>query len=79
MMTDLRHRPSSDVSSAELVRQASEQVTTLVRQELQLARAELAEKGRHVGVGVGLFTGAGMTVFYGVGALLFAAGERSPR
>jgi hypothetical protein len=73
-MTDLKHRPHSDVSSAELVRQATEQVTTLVRQEMQLARAELTEKGKHVGRGVGLFTGAGLTVFYGVGALLVAAG-----
>ena len=38
-MTDLKHRPQSDVSSAELVRQATEQVTTLVRQEMQLAAA----------------------------------------
>jgi len=73
-MTDLKHRPQSDVSSAELVRQATEQVTTLVRQEMQLARAELSEKGKHVGLGVGLFTGAGLTIFYGVAALLVAAG-----
>lgn len=71
-MTDLNHR--HDVSSPELVRQAADQITTLVSQEMQLARAELTEKGKRLGFGVGLFTGAGVTVFYAVGALLFAAG-----
>jgi uncharacterized membrane protein YqjE len=72
-MTDLT-RDQKEPSSAELVKQAAEQVSTLVRQELQLAQAELMEKGKHVGVGVGLFTGAGLTTFYGVGALLVALG-----
>jgi len=73
-VTDLRHRPHTEESTADLVRQATEQISTLVRQEMQLARAELAEKGKHVGIGVGLFAGTGVTVFYAVGALLFAAG-----
>jgi Putative Actinobacterial Holin-X, holin superfamily III len=73
-VTDLRHRPHGEPSSAELVRQATEQIGTLVRQEMQLARAELTEKSRRVGLGVGLFAGSGVAVFYAVGALLFAAG-----
>ncbi|HZM79277.1 MAG TPA: phage holin family protein [Candidatus Limnocylindrales bacterium] len=61
-------------STAELVRQASEQISTLVRDELQNAKAELAEKGRHAGMGIGLFGGAAVMLHYALGALLFAAG-----
>jgi hypothetical protein len=61
-------RKASDQSTAELVQRASEQITTLVRDELALAKAELAEKGKHAGVGIGLFGGGGVLALYGVGA-----------
>jgi uncharacterized membrane protein YqjE len=61
---DLRGRPASD-----LFRQLSDQTTTLVRQEIELAKLELAEKGRQAGVGAGLFGGAGVLGLYAVGAL----------
>ena len=60
---DMRER-----STGELLKQLSDQTTTLVRRELDLAKAELAEKGRTAGVGAGMFGGAGL---FGVGA--FAA------
>jgi uncharacterized membrane protein YqjE len=63
-------RPVTDQSTSELVQRASEQITRLVRDEIQLAKAELTEKGKHVGIGVGLFGGAGVLVVYGVGALI---------
>jgi len=63
-------RPVADQSTSELVQRASEQLTRLVRDEIQLAKAELAEKGKHAGIGVGLFGGAGVLVMYGVGALI---------
>jgi hypothetical protein len=47
----------------------SEQTTTLVRQELDLAKAELAVKGRQAGWGAGMFGGAGVFGLYAVGAL----------
>jgi uncharacterized membrane protein YqjE len=62
-------RPTTDQSTAELVQRASEQITRLVRDEIALAKAELAEKGKHAGVGVGLFGGAGVLALYGVGAM----------
>jgi len=37
----------AELSTAELVRHAAQQVSTLVRDEIKLAQAELAEKGRH--------------------------------
>jgi MFS family permease len=63
-------RPGSDASTSELVQRASEQISRLVRDELALAKAELAEKGKHAGVGVGLFGGGGALALYGVGALI---------
>lgn len=60
-------------STAELVHDAGEQLSRLVRDELALARAELADKGRHAGLGVGLFGTGGMFALYGVGALVLAA------
>src|SRR5687768_16281108 len=49
-------------------------MSTLVRDEIRLAQAELAEKGRHAGIGLGMFGGAAMALHYGVAALLVAAG-----
>jgi uncharacterized membrane protein YqjE len=74
-MTDTRDRAgTSQPSTAELVSQLSEQVSTLVRDELALARAELSEKGKRAGVGAGLLGGGGVLALYGVGALLFTIG-----
>ena len=58
---------------SELVKQASEQISQLVREEVRLGGAELAAKGKRAGIGAGLFGGAGSLAFYGVAALLAAA------
>ncbi|WP_433826238.1 phage holin family protein [Actinoplanes sp. CA-015351] len=63
-------RTLSEQSTGELVQRASEQLSKLVRDELTLAKAELAEKGKHAGIGIGLFSGAGVLAAYGVGALI---------
>jgi hypothetical protein len=63
-------RPASDQSTSDLVQKASEQITRLVRDEIALAKAELTEKGKHAGIGVGLFGGGGVLALYGVGALI---------
>ena len=54
---------------AELVRQLSDQTTTLVRQEIELAKAEMTAKGKQVGMGAGAFGGAGLFGLYAVGAI----------
>src|SRR3954451_3379861 len=64
---------TGDRSTAELVKLAAEQVSTLVRDELKLAQLELTEKGKRAGLGFGMFGGAGVVALYGVGALLAAA------
>ena len=63
-------RPVAEQSTAELVQTASEQISRLVKDELALAKAELAEKGKHAGIGIGLFGAGGVFVFYGVGATI---------
>ena len=59
----------ADQSLAELMRRLSDQSTLLVRQELDLAKAELAEKGKQAGIGAGMFGGAAVFGLYAVGAL----------
>lgn len=64
--------PAEEASLPELVRRLGDQLSTLIHDELRLAQAELQEKGKKAGVGVGMFGGAGMLVFYGVGLLITA-------
>jgi uncharacterized membrane protein YqjE len=59
----------SDQHVSELMRELSAQTTTLVRQELELAKLELTEKGKQAGIGVGMFGGAGVVGLYAAGAL----------
>jgi membrane protein len=66
-------RNGDDRPLGELVQDLSRQTSTLIRQEMRLAQAELAEKGRHAGKGAGMFGGAGIVALYGVGALIAAA------
>ncbi|WP_412517706.1 phage holin family protein [Actinomadura madurae] len=59
--------------TGELVRQAAQQVSELMRAEMRLAAAELKDKARHAGTGAGMFGGAALVALYGLGALLAAA------
>ena len=61
---DLREQPIGD-----LLKQLSQETTTLVRQELELAKAEMAEKGKKAGKGAGMFGGAGVVGFLALAAL----------
>jgi uncharacterized membrane protein YqjE len=60
-------------STADLVNQAAAQISTLVRDELALAKSELAEKGKRAGIGGGLFGAAAVLALYGLGLLLTLA------
>ncbi|GAB3983168.1 phage holin family protein [Plantactinospora veratri] len=66
-------RPVAEQSTAELVQRATEQVSRLVRDELALARMELAEKGRHAGIAAGLFGGGALLALCGLGVLVAGA------
>lgn len=63
----------SDESIGRLVSQISEQTSRLVRDEMRLAQLELSRKGKEVGIGAGLFGGAGLFALFGTGALVAAA------
>jgi uncharacterized membrane protein YqjE len=60
----------TEQSVGELVTQLSEQTSRLVRSEMQLAQAEMQQKAKNAGLGVGLFGAAGIVALYGVGALV---------
>lgn len=56
-----------------LVHQLTTQVPELIRSEIRLAQAELADTGKSLGKGVGAFGAAGLLALYAVGCLLTAA------
>jgi uncharacterized protein YacL len=59
-------------STGELFKKLSDETSTLIRQEMALARAELQEKGKTAGKGAGLFGGAGVVGLLAAGALTAA-------
>ncbi|MGW0552534.1 phage holin family protein [Streptomyces altiplanensis] len=59
-------------SVGDLVSRASQQISELVREEMQLARAEMTQKGKRFGVGGGLFGGAGLVGILAAQALVGA-------
>jgi len=61
--------PQADQSLPELLKQLAEQTQTLVRQELALAKAEMAQKGKQAGLGAGLVGGASVLALGAFGAL----------
>jgi uncharacterized membrane protein YqjE len=61
---ELRERPTGD-----LLKELSDHTTTLVQQEIALAKAELAEKGKKAGIGAGMFGGAGLFGVFAFAAL----------
>jgi Putative Actinobacterial Holin-X, holin superfamily III len=65
-------RPA-DATVGELIGSATEQLSHLVRDELRLAEAELTEKVKHAGKGIGAFSTSGVLALYAIGAGVAAA------
>jgi hypothetical protein len=65
--TELRDEPI-----AEVARDLTRDVSLLVRQELELAKAEMAQKGRTAAPGIGMIGGAGIVALVAAGALTAA-------
>jgi uncharacterized membrane protein YqjE len=73
-LLDERATPAlSEARVADLIRRASEDVSRLVRDELQLAKVELTDKARNAGVGAGMMGGAAVLAWFGVGTLVASA------
>jgi hypothetical protein len=62
-----------NASTGQLIGQLTEQISRLVRDEARLAQAEVTQKAKKLGVGAGLFGGAGLVAFFGLAALIAAA------
>ena len=63
----------SSASTGELIGQLTDQLSRLVRDEVRLAQAEVTQKAKRLGIGAGLFGGAGIVALLGAGALVTAA------
>jgi uncharacterized membrane protein YqjE len=62
--TEARERPTAD-----LLKELSDQTTTLIRKEIALAKVELGAKGKKAATGAGMFGGAGLFGVFAFGAL----------
>jgi uncharacterized membrane protein YqjE len=60
----------ADPTLGALVNQLTTEVPDLIRSEIRLAQAEMTEKGKRAGIGIGMFSGAGLLGFFGFGTLL---------
>lgn len=67
--------PDQQPSVGELVRQASEHVSTLVRAEVELAKAELSGSVKRAGVGGGMLAAAGVVLLFSVPFLFVVLAE----
>ena len=71
-MTAQHDEPEGQTLGA-LVHQLSQQIPELIRSEMRLAQAEVAEKGKRAGVGIGMFSVAGLLAFFAVATLITTA------
>jgi membrane protein len=67
----------SDESTGRLIAQATEDISTLIRAEMQLAKDDLAQAGKRVGVGAGLFGAAGVIALFAVAGVAALVGKRN--
>jgi uncharacterized membrane protein len=68
-----QHEPQEGQPLGALVNQLSQQIPELIRSEMRLAQAEVAQKGKRAGVGIGMFSIAGLLAFFAVASLVTTA------
>jgi Flp pilus assembly protein TadB len=71
--TSSQRAVTQDRPTGELVKDLSEELSRLVRDELRLAQLEMTRKGKQAGLGIGLFAGSGGIAVYGLGCLIACA------
>jgi uncharacterized membrane protein YqjE len=57
-----------EASTGELISRLTEQTSTLIRDEMRLAQAELSAKAKHAGVGLGMFGAGGLFALLAAGS-----------
>jgi uncharacterized membrane protein YqjE len=68
------HTPAgADPTLGALVNDLTTQVPELIRSEIRLAQAEVAEKGKRAGLGIGMFSAAGLFAFFGLATVIAMA------
>lgn len=67
------HTAHDDPTVGALVHDLTQQVPQLIRSELRLAQAEMAEKGKRAGLGIGMFSAAGLLAFLGLCCVITTA------
>jgi hypothetical protein len=67
------HTASDDPTLGALVHDLTQQVPALIRSELRLAQAEMTEKGKRAGIGIGMFSAAGLLALFGIGCVIATA------
>jgi hypothetical protein len=72
-LTDKSTTRTSEPSLGDLVGQATKDLSTLVRKEIELAKTELSTEVAKAGKGAGMFGGAGVTALYGLTFVSLAA------
>lgn len=63
----------SEASTAQLVSQLAAESSQLIRDEIALAKVEMTERAKGVGIGAGLFGAAGVLAWFGFGTLIATA------
>ena len=71
--------PDAEPTLGALVHDLTTQIPELVRSEIRLAQAEMTEKGKRAGIGIGLFSAAGLLAFFGLATLIATADARADR
>ena len=72
MATQQRTDGRRDQPLGEVARDLTRDLSLLVRQEIELAKAEMSQKGRIAAPGLGMIGGAGLTALAAAGALTAA-------
>ncbi|MBC6794949.1 phage holin family protein [Corynebacterium macclintockiae] len=74
-LSDVDTHAKGQASISDLVKDASAQVSSLVRSEVELAKTEIATSAKKAGIGVGLFGAAAIILAYSSFFLFFTIAE----
>ncbi len=72
-MLEQSRQEAAQASTGELVARLTDDVRTLIRDELRLAQLEFKDKAKRAGIGSGLFGGASVVALLGLGTLVACA------